>query len=70
MSGIALVDKSSTPQVVWGFSENDLPDDINERFKVLFQTKSKWSVDEIAPYIEYDLSWLCILSRYECYINI
>ncbi|CAH2057124.1 unnamed protein product, partial [Iphiclides podalirius] len=52
LSGIALVDKSSTPQVVWGFSESDLPDDINERFKILFQTKPKWTVDEISPYIE------------------
>ncbi|CAG5055274.1 unnamed protein product [Parnassius apollo] len=52
LSGIAIVDKSSTPQVVWGFSESDLPDDINERFKILFRTKAKWTVDEISPYIE------------------
>lgn len=52
LSGIALVDKSSTPQVIWGFSENDLPEDINERFKILFQTKAKWTVDQISPYIE------------------
>ncbi|XP_050356363.1 sister chromatid cohesion protein DCC1 [Nymphalis io] len=52
LAGIALVDKTSTPQVVWGFSENDLPEDINQRFKVLFQTKAKWTVSEISPYIE------------------
>ncbi|XP_013149485.1 PREDICTED: sister chromatid cohesion protein DCC1 [Papilio polytes] len=52
LSGIAIVDKNTTPQVVWGFSENDLPDDINERFKKLFHTKAKWTVDEISPYIE------------------
>ncbi|KAJ8710177.1 hypothetical protein PYW07_009543 [Mythimna separata] len=52
LSGIALVDKSTTPQVVWGFSENDLPEEINERFKILFQTKPKWTVDQISPYIE------------------
>ncbi|KPJ19707.1 Sister chromatid cohesion protein DCC1 [Papilio machaon] len=52
LSGIAIVDKNTTPQVVWGFSENDLPDDINERFKTLFRTKAKWTVDEISPYIE------------------
>ncbi|KAF9794790.1 hypothetical protein SFRURICE_017480 [Spodoptera frugiperda] len=52
LSGIALVDKSSTPQVVWGFSETDLPEEINQRFKILFQTKPKWTVDQISPYIE------------------
>ncbi|CAH0696335.1 unnamed protein product [Spodoptera exigua] len=52
LSGIALVDKSSTPQVVWGFAETDLPEEINERFKILFQTKPKWTVDQISPYIE------------------
>ncbi|CAB3229623.1 unnamed protein product [Arctia plantaginis] len=52
LSGIALVDKLSTPQVVWGFAESDLPEEINERFKVLFQTKAKWTVDDISPYIE------------------
>ncbi|XP_045455623.1 sister chromatid cohesion protein DCC1 [Melitaea cinxia] len=50
--GIALIDKTCTPQVVWGFSETDLPEDINERFKVLFITKAKWTVAEISPYIE------------------
>lgn len=52
LSGIALIDKSSTPQVIWGFAEEDLPEDINERFKVLFQTKPKWTVDQISPYIQ------------------
>ncbi|XP_049880048.1 sister chromatid cohesion protein DCC1 [Pectinophora gossypiella] len=52
LSGIALIDKSTTPQVIWGFSESDLPEDINERFRVLFQTKPKWTVDQISPYIE------------------
>ncbi|XP_072948340.1 sister chromatid cohesion protein DCC1 [Epargyreus clarus] len=52
LSGIAIIDKTTTPQVIWGFIESDLPEDINERFKVLFQTKPKWTVNEISPYIE------------------
>lgn len=52
LSGIALIDKSSTPHVIWGFAENELSEDINERFRFLFQTKSKWTVDEISPYIQ------------------
>ncbi|XP_013191769.2 sister chromatid cohesion protein DCC1 [Amyelois transitella] len=51
LSGIALIDKTTTPKVVWGFSESDLLEDINERFKILFQTRPKWTVDEISPYI-------------------
>ncbi|CAK1543583.1 unnamed protein product [Leptosia nina] len=50
--GIAIVDKTTTPQVIWGFSESDLPEDINERFRVLFHTKPKWTVAEITPYIQ------------------
>ncbi|XP_011566131.3 sister chromatid cohesion protein DCC1 [Plutella xylostella] len=50
--GIALIDKSTTPQVIWGFAESELPEDINERFKILFQTKPKWTVADISPYIE------------------
>lgn len=52
LSGIALIDKSSTPHVVWGFGENELPEEINERFKFLFQTKPKWTLYEISPYIQ------------------
>ncbi|XP_047506444.1 sister chromatid cohesion protein DCC1 isoform X1 [Pieris napi] len=52
LSGIALIDKNVTPQVIWGFSENELPEDINERFRILFHTKPKWTVDEISPYIQ------------------
>lgn len=52
LSGIALIDKSSAPHVIWGFAENELPEEINERFKFLFQTKPKWTLAEISPYIQ------------------
>ncbi|XP_053618193.1 sister chromatid cohesion protein DCC1 [Plodia interpunctella] len=52
LSGIALIDKTTTPKVVWGFVESDLPEEINERFKILFQARPKWTVEEISPYIE------------------
>ncbi|GBP54410.1 Sister chromatid cohesion protein DCC1 [Eumeta japonica] len=52
LRGIALMDKSSTPQVIWGFLESDLPEDINERFGILFRSKDKWTVDEISPYVD------------------
>lgn len=49
--GIAIVDRKVKPNVVWAFEENSLPDNINERFKILFEIKEKWSVPEISPYI-------------------
>lgn len=52
LAGVALIDRDSTPPVIWGFSEANLPEDINERFKLLFQTKAKWTVDQISPYIQ------------------
>lgn len=50
--GMAIIDRKSTPKAIWEFEENTLPDDINERFRVLFQNKDKWTVPEIAPYIK------------------
>lgn len=50
--GIAIIDRKTSPNCVWAFPENSLPENINERFKVLFATKEKWTVPEITPYIE------------------
>ncbi|XP_050298188.1 sister chromatid cohesion protein DCC1 [Anthonomus grandis grandis] len=50
--GIAIIDRNSKPKVIWSFEESSLPDNINERFKVLFKAKDKWTVPEIAPYIK------------------
>ncbi|KAL4708643.1 hypothetical protein ACJJTC_008169 [Scirpophaga incertulas] len=52
LSGIALIDRTTSPKVIWGFSEDNLPEDIHERFKLLFHAKSIWTVDEITPYIQ------------------
>lgn len=52
LEGIALMDRNSKPEVIWYFSEIDLPEDINERIRILFQTREKWTLDEIRPYIQ------------------
>ncbi|CAG9570791.1 unnamed protein product [Danaus chrysippus] len=52
LAGIAIIDESSQPSVIWGFSAGDLPEDLNQRFKILFQAKAKWTLPEISPYIE------------------
>lgn len=52
LHGIAVIDRKSTPNVVWAFAEDKLPDNIIERFRVLFEVKEKWTVSEISPYIQ------------------
>ena len=49
---MALMDRNSRPEVIWYFSEIDLPEDVNERIRILFQTREKWTVDEIRPYVQ------------------
>jgi len=51
LKGIAVTDVGSSPQVIWYFPEEELPDTIQDRFAVLFQTKSKWKQEEIMPYV-------------------
>ncbi|XP_050510050.1 sister chromatid cohesion protein DCC1 [Diabrotica virgifera virgifera] len=50
--GIAIIDRKSNPNFIWAFEESNLPENINERFKILFAAKEKWSVPEISPYIK------------------
>ncbi|GJQ76444.1 hypothetical protein Trydic_g2157 [Trypoxylus dichotomus] len=52
LHGIAIIDRKSIPNVIWAFHEENLPENINERFQVLFEAKEKWTVNEIAPYIQ------------------
>ncbi|XP_050546546.1 sister chromatid cohesion protein DCC1 isoform X2 [Daktulosphaira vitifoliae] len=50
LEGTVLIDKSSHPQTICYFNEQDLPDDISERVQHLFQIKEKWTLDEICPF--------------------
>ncbi|XP_018578659.1 sister chromatid cohesion protein DCC1 [Anoplophora glabripennis] len=50
--GIAIIDRKAIPNVIWAFEESNLPENINERFKTLFEMKEKWTVAEISPYIQ------------------
>lgn len=52
LEGIAIKDTSCQPQVVRYFPEWELPEDIGERFKVLFQAREKWTIDDIRPFVE------------------
>ncbi|KXJ21192.1 Sister chromatid cohesion protein DCC1 [Exaiptasia diaphana] len=52
LAGIALVDMKSHPPVVIYFPHYNLPEKPETRFIKLFRTRSKWTFDEIQPYIK------------------
>jgi sister chromatid cohesion protein DCC1 len=55
LDGTVLVDQTSHPQTICYFNEQDLPDDIIDRFQYLFQVRNKWTFNEIQPFLEYYL---------------
>ena len=52
LHGLVIINRNSIPKMIKLFLEEDLPDDVTERFKVLFYMKQKWTLAEISPYIE------------------
>lgn len=52
LEGVAIKDITCQPQVVRFFPEWELPEDIGERFRILFHTREKWTIDDIRPYVE------------------
>ncbi|ELT92643.1 hypothetical protein CAPTEDRAFT_140107, partial [Capitella teleta] len=52
LEGLAVLDYESRPSVIEFFSAYDLPEDPNDRFAALFTKRSKWSLDEIKPFIK------------------
>jgi len=51
IQGMALIDRSNQPEVIWYYCVDDLPDLVAERFEALFEERQKWSLEEITPYI-------------------
>jgi len=51
IQGMALIERSTQPEVVWYYNVEDLPDDVAQRFEILFEERKKWSLEEITPYI-------------------
>eukprot|EP00794_Sanderia_malayensis_P004537 gene4537-5134_t len=51
LQGLALEDTDSHPAVIWHFPASNLPEDPQERFNTLFKVRSKWTRQEIEPYI-------------------
>lgn len=50
LRGIAIIDRQAN--VIRYFPEEDLPENVIERFNVLFQAKENWTAEEIVAYIE------------------
>ncbi|KAK5648649.1 hypothetical protein RI129_003541 [Pyrocoelia pectoralis] len=50
--GLAIIDTISFPNIIHAFEEESLPDNIMQRFDVLFNAKDRWTVPEITPYIQ------------------
>ncbi len=52
LAGLAIIDRSKTPGTVRYFPEHTLPESVLERFQTLFSVKEKWTLAEIAPFVE------------------
>lgn len=52
LEGIALVDRSSSPETIEHYPVYSLPEDLNERFACLFEKRDKWTSDEIRPFVQ------------------
>ncbi|XP_007606418.1 sister chromatid cohesion protein DCC1 [Cricetulus griseus] len=51
LKGLALVDRSSRPEIIFLLKVDDLPEGTQERFNSLFSLREKWTEEDIAPYI-------------------
>ncbi|XP_060631810.2 sister chromatid cohesion protein DCC1 [Anolis sagrei] len=52
LKGLALADHSSRPETISLLNVEDLPEDNQERFNVLFKIREKWTEADIVPYIQ------------------
>lgn len=52
LGGIGLVDRDSQTPSIRGLFEENMPMNLFERFKILFKAKEKWTLQQIAPYVE------------------
>lgn len=52
LAGIGVIDRDSQQPSVRGLFEENMPTTLSERLKVLFKAKERWTLQQIAPYIE------------------
>lgn len=68
LKGLAIIDDSTNPKSIKSLLEENLSENLFDRLRVLFKTKTKWKLEEIEPYIEYfttpQLGTTAILAKY------
>jgi len=52
LEGIAVTNLQTSPACIWHFPEYNLPENTTDRFAVLFETKPKWKLEEITPFLQ------------------
>lgn len=52
LGGIGVIDRDSVTPSVRGLFEENMPMNLLDRFQILFKTKEKWTLQQIAPYVE------------------
>lgn len=52
LDGIAVIDHDSQAPNIRGLFEENLPMDLSDRLRHLFKTKERWTLQQIAPYVE------------------
>lgn len=52
LPGICVYDHDLSPPLIWHFPEYQLPEIFTERLSLLFETKRRWKLEEIQPFIE------------------
>ncbi|GJD11619.1 2-dehydro-3-deoxyphosphooctonate aldolase 1 [Galdieria sulphuraria] len=51
LSGLAIFEEAGPKMLIHALFESHLPEDIDNRVKLLFQKKSNWTLEEIEPYL-------------------
>ena len=57
LEGMVMVDRNSSPPVVWLCCVEDMPQDVIQRFQHLFSLRDKWTLADITPYIRQVISY-------------
>lgn len=52
LNGIGIIDRDSNPKCVRAMNEANLPNNMQERLRILFKVKEKWTLPEMEPFIE------------------
>lgn len=55
LQGIGFCDMKCIPPSMIYFPETELPEDISERLKIIFQVREKWTLEQITPYLRYSI---------------